>query len=57
MVARQIIEQRHGTERYRCYITDLDLSGLLAEGLGSSILYLRYKGELEQALNEALAQV
>ncbi|MBM3104921.1 class I adenylate cyclase [Pseudomonas sp. V1] len=57
MVAREIIEQRRETERYRCYITDLDLSGMLAEGLGSSILYLRYKGELEQALNEALTQV
>ncbi|MGH8465630.1 MAG: class I adenylate cyclase, partial [Pseudomonas sp.] len=57
MVAREIIEQRRETERYRCYITDLDLSGLLADGQGSSNLYLRYKGELEQALNEALAQV
>ena len=57
MVAREIIEQRRETERYRCYITDLDLSALLADGQGSSNLYLRYKGELEQALNEALAQV
>ncbi|MNE33358.1 adenylate cyclase [compost metagenome] len=56
VVAREIIEQRLEAERYRCYITDLDLSGLLADGLGSSILYLRYKGELERALNEALAQ-
>ncbi|WP_327439199.1 class I adenylate cyclase [Pseudomonas donghuensis] len=56
VVAREIIEQRREAERYRCYITDLDLSGLLADGLGSSILYLRYKGELERALNEALAQ-
>ncbi|TDF83417.1 class I adenylate cyclase [Pseudomonas sp. H9] len=57
VVAREIIGQRREAERYRCYITDLDLSGLLADGLGSSILYLRYKGELEQALNDALAQV
>ncbi|MCW2269095.1 Adenylate cyclase [compost metagenome] len=57
MVAREIIEQRRETERYRCYITDLDLSGLLADGQGSSLLYLRYKGELERSLNEALAQV
>ncbi|MNJ47571.1 adenylate cyclase [compost metagenome] len=56
VVARQIIEQRREAERYRCYITDLDLSGVLADGLGSSILYLRYKGELERALNDALAQ-
>ncbi|MFK8329083.1 class I adenylate cyclase [Pseudomonas sp. BJa5] len=56
MVAREIVSQRRQAERYRCYITDLDLSGLLVEGQGSSILYLRYKGELERALNEALAQ-
>jgi adenylate cyclase class 1 len=56
MVAREIVGQRRQAERYRCYITDLDLSGLLAEGQGSSIRYLRHKGELERALNEALAQ-
>ncbi|RWU26735.1 class I adenylate cyclase [Pseudomonas alkylphenolica] len=56
-VARQIIGQRRDAERYRCYITDLDLSGLLADGQGSSNLYLRYKGELELALNEALAHM
>jgi adenylate cyclase class 1 len=57
VVAREIIEQRRETERYRCYITDLDLSGLLGDGQGSSNLYLRYKADLERALNEALEQV
>lgn len=55
VVAREIIGQRRDAQRYRCYITDLDLSDLLAEGQGSSILYLRYKQELEQVLNQALA--
>ncbi|MHC6228006.1 class I adenylate cyclase [Pseudomonas sp. X10] len=54
VVARQIIQQRQGAGH--CYITDLDLSGLLANDQGSTILYLRYKRELEQALNDSLAQ-
>jgi adenylate cyclase class 1 len=57
VVAREIVEQRRETERYRCYITDLDLSGLLGDGQSSSNLYLRYKADLERALNEALEQV
>jgi adenylate cyclase class 1 len=57
VVAREIVEQRREAERYRCYITDLDLSGLLSDGQGSSHLYLRYKADLERALNEALGQV
>ena len=56
-VAREIVGQRRETERYRCYITDLDLSGLLGESHSPSHLCLRYKANLEQALNEALAQV
>jgi adenylate cyclase class 1 len=56
-VAREIVGQRRETERYRCYITDLDLSGLLGDGPHSSNLYLRYKAELERALNQALEQV
>ncbi|MDD0976674.1 class I adenylate cyclase [Pseudomonas fontis] len=55
MVAREIIGQRREAQRYRCYITDLDLSDLLADGLGSSNLHLRYKQDLERALNQALA--
>ncbi|MBV6824742.1 class I adenylate cyclase [Pseudomonas sp. PD9R] len=57
VVAREIVGQRRETERYRCYITDLDLSGLLGDGQSSSNLYLRYKADLERALNEALDQV
>ncbi|WP_347902670.1 class I adenylate cyclase [Pseudomonas purpurea] len=57
VVAREIVEQRREVERYRCYITDLDLSGLLGDGQSSSNLYLRYKADLERALNEALEQV
>ena len=56
-VAREIVGQRREIERYRCYITDLDLSALIGDGQGSSNLYLRYKAELESALNLALEQV
>jgi adenylate cyclase class 1 len=57
VVAREIVEQRREAQRYRCYITDLDLSGLVGDGSCSSNLYLRYKADLERALNEALALV
>ncbi|MBT2371679.1 class I adenylate cyclase [Pseudomonas fluorescens] len=57
VVAQEIIGQRRETERYRCYITDLDLSGLLGDVQSPSNLYLRYKAELEQALNQALHQI
>jgi len=56
-VAREIVGQRQEVERYRCYITDLDLSALIGDGQGSSNLYLRYKAELESALNLALEQI
>ncbi|MOA25501.1 hypothetical protein D3C78_1462270 [compost metagenome] len=56
MVAQEIVGQRRETQRYRCYITDLDLSGVLGDGQGSSNLYLRYKADLERALNKALGQ-
>lgn len=57
VVARQIIGQRRGDRHYRCYITDLDLSEMLDDQSGSTQVYLRYKRELEQALNEGLEQV
>jgi adenylate cyclase class 1 len=57
VVANEIVEQRRDAERYRCYITDLDLSGLLGDSACSSNLYLRYKADLERALNEVLALV
>ncbi len=53
-VARKILSRRHETQRYRCYITDLDLSGLLGDDHGQSILYLRYKADLEKSLNDAM---
>jgi adenylate cyclase class 1 len=56
VVAQEIVGQRRETERYRCYITDLDLSGLLGDVHSPSNLYLRYKAELEHALNEALSR-
>ena len=57
VVAQAIVEQRCEVQPYRCYITDLDLSGLPGDGQGSSQLYLRYKADLERALNKALEQV
>ncbi|EKT4522589.1 class I adenylate cyclase [Pseudomonas putida] len=57
VVARQILGQRRSAGSYRCYITDLDLSELLEDEQGSTALYLRYKTELEKALNEGLEQL
>ncbi|QXH35689.1 class I adenylate cyclase [Pseudomonas muyukensis] len=57
VVARQILRQRQGPGSYRCYITDLDLSELLGDEPGSTSLYLRYKSQLEQALNEGLERL
>ncbi|WP_397450546.1 class I adenylate cyclase [Pseudomonas sp. NA-150] len=57
VVAKQILEQRSEAQRYRCYITDLDLSGLLGDARGQSILFLRYKADLEKALNSAMDRV
>jgi len=57
VVAQEIVGQRRETERYRCYITDLDLSGLLGDVQSPRNLYLRYKAELELSLNEALSQI
>ncbi|MFF7707390.1 class I adenylate cyclase [Pseudomonas sp. NPDC007930] len=56
VVAEEILSQRSGGERYHCYITDLDLSALGNEQTLSSNVYLRYKADLEQAINQALAQ-
>jgi adenylate cyclase class 1 len=54
-VAREILDQRQGNAHYRCYITDLDLSGLGGDQVLPSNSYLRYKTTLEAALNAALA--
>jgi adenylate cyclase class 1 len=55
-VAREILSQRRGNEDYRCYITDLDVSGLAGDQVLPSSSYLRYKATLEAALNAALAR-
>jgi adenylate cyclase class 1 len=57
VVARQILGRRRSAGHYRCYITDLDLSELLEDEQGSTSLYLRYKRELELALNQGLEQM
>src|SRR5471030_2389065 len=54
VVAQQILAQRSEPQRYRCYITDLDLSGILGDSHGQTILFLRYKADLERSLNEAM---
>ena len=56
-VTRHILEQRQDGERYRCYITDLDLSALLGAGQPQIAQYLRVKSSLEDALNAALRAV
>lgn len=53
-VARYILAQRSGRERYPCYITDLDLSGLHDTGRAQTVQHLRHKAQLEAALNQAL---
>lgn len=56
-VARYILAQRSGGERYPCYITDLDLSGLHGGRRTQTVQHLRYKAHLEAALNQALGSV
>ncbi len=57
-VAQFILARRQNSERYPCYITDLDLSGALIPanqpGAIQTIDYLRYKHLLERGLNNAL---
>ncbi len=54
VVAAQILSQRRGAERYPCYLTDLDLSDLFDDGVGSTLCHLRHKQALEAALNRGL---
>ncbi len=56
-VARYILAQRRDGERYPCYITDLDLSGMHGTGRAQTVQHLRYKTHLETALNQALQTV
>jgi len=53
-VTRMIISRRRDGERYPCYITDLDLTGLHGGGRSQTVQYLRYKARLEAALNAAM---
>ncbi|WP_313026281.1 class I adenylate cyclase [Pseudomonas lopnurensis] len=53
-VARHILARRRNGERYPCYITDLDLTGLHGTGRSQTVQHLRYKSRLEAALNLAL---
>ncbi|MCQ4296125.1 class I adenylate cyclase [Pseudomonas stutzeri] len=52
--ARTIISRRRENQRYPCYITDLDLTGLHGGGRSQTVQYLRYKSRLEAALNAAI---
>ena len=56
-MAQHILAQRAGGERYPCYITDLDLSAVLAGQQAQTVHYLHSKSGLEDALNTALQQV
>lgn len=56
-VAHYILTQRRDAERYPCYITDVDLSGLHSTGRAQTVQHLRYKAHLEEALNKALQLV
>ncbi|MCL5042038.1 MAG: class I adenylate cyclase [Gammaproteobacteria bacterium] len=53
-VARHILDRRREHSRYPCYITDLDLSAADPAGKMQTIHYLRYRQQLEQALNQAM---
>jgi len=53
-VAQAIISRRRDGERYPCYITDLDLTGLHGNNRSQTVQYLRYKSRLEAAINAAI---
>ncbi|MFO7704832.1 MAG: hypothetical protein R6V43_06830, partial [Halopseudomonas sp.] len=53
-VARHILNKRRSHEDYPCYITDLDLSALDPAGGMQTVQYLRYRQQLEDALNAAM---
>ncbi|RRW45703.1 class I adenylate cyclase [Pseudomonas luteola] len=56
-VARHILARRRTGERYRCYLTDLDLLHVPGEPRPHTLAYLRLKAELEEALNQAFMAV
>ena len=53
-VAKHILSQRQSREAYPCYITDLDLSAIDPGERMQTAQYLRYRQQLERALNEAM---
>lgn len=53
-VAKHILSQRQNQEAYPCYITDLDLSAIDPADRMQTAQYLRYRQQLEGALNEAM---
>ena len=53
-VAKHILGQRQNQEAYPCYITDLDLSAIDPGERMQTAQYLRYRQQLEGALNEAM---
>lgn len=53
-VARHILNKRRSHEDYPCYITDLDLSAIDPAGSMQTVQYLRYRQQLEDALNAAM---
>lgn len=59
-VARFILSRRKSNEYYPCYISDLDLSSMQSSAGSHStqtIDYLRYKLEIDGAINEALQRL
>ncbi|MBA6419837.1 class I adenylate cyclase [Pseudomonas sp. 5Ae-yellow] len=53
-VAKHILSQRQSREAYPCYITDLDLSAIDPGERMQTAQYLRYRQQLERALNQAM---
>lgn len=53
-VAAHILRQRRQQQTYPCYITDLDLSLIDPDGKLHTVIYLKHRERLEQALNQAL---
>ena len=51
VVAAHILSRRRSLDIYPCYITDLDLSAVDPTGSMQTVQYLRYRQQLEDALN------
>ena len=56
-VANQILRHRNNEERYRAYITDLDISALNPQKRQVTCQYLEIKKQLEQQLYNAVSKV